>query len=176
MCYKISNVKISIKTSPISLNTVLDLQFKNKKFTNIKNLKNYKNFVVLKEKYTYSIFKTNSKSENHINITKIPNLTEIQESIKHLKKYLDFSLKTLQVDNIIATLKHKNPIDLVSVCERKLFDSMKYNNERFPGLFIKFDVGTAILFHSGKIVLVGCKKEADLQCLTTNIFAVINKL
>jgi hypothetical protein len=26
---------------------------------------------------------------------------------------------------------------------------MKYNSDIFPGLYVKFDIGTAILFHSG---------------------------
>lgn len=167
MCYNISNVKVSIKTSPIALNTVLALKL---------SVKNYKNFIVLKDKYTYTIFKTNLKFENHINITKIPKLSKITDSINHLKSYIVFSLIDMKIDNIIATLKHNQPIDLVSVCERKLFESMKYNNERFPGLFVKFEIGTAILFHSGKIVLVGCKNENDLKCLTTSIFAVIKTL
>ena len=164
MKFEISNVKVSIKTSPISLNNVLEINLP---------LKSYKNYVVVKSKYTYSIFKTNSHLENHINITKIPNLKEVLNSIEHLKKYLNFSVKQIKVDNIIATLNIQKPIDLVSVCEKKLFESIKYNNEKFPGLFVKFKEGTAILFHSGKIVLVGCKTKKDLKCLTLNICAVI---
>ena len=167
MCINITNVKVSIKTSPILLNNVLKLEVP---------LKNYKNFIVLKDKYTYSIFKTNANSENHINITKIPNLNKIQDSIDNLKRFLDFSVKNLKVDNIIATLKLGKSIDLVSVCEKKLFKSMKYNNEKFPGLFVKFEQGTAILFHSGKIVLVGCKSEVDLKCLTQNIYVTMTML
>ena len=167
MCINITNIKVSIKTSQIPLNNVLELKIP---------LKNYKNFVVVKDKYTYSIFKTNAKSENHINITKIPTLLEVQDSIDHLKKYLDFSVKNVSIDNIIATLKLDHPIDLVSVCEKKLFKSMKYNNEKFPGLFVKFEIGTAILFHSGKIVLVGCKNEKDLECIRSNIYAAMKML
>jgi TATA-box binding protein (TBP) (component of TFIID and TFIIIB) len=53
---------------------------------------------------------------------------------------------------------------------------MKYNNEKFPGLFVKFKEGTAILFHSGKVVLVGCKNEENLKCLTTNIYVAMKQL
>ncbi len=103
-------------------------------------------------------------------------MLEVQDSIDHLKKYLDFSVKNVSIDNIIATLKLDHPIDLVSVCEKKLFKSMKYNNEKFPGLFVKFEIGTAILFHSGKIVLVGCKNEKDLECIRSNIYAAMKML
>ena len=165
MKFKISNVKVSLKTHPISLNNVFKIK---------KPFKSYKNFVVVKSKYTYSIFKTNSKlEENHINITKIPSLHKVPKAIKYLKRYLDFSEKSRKIDNIIATFKLEKPIDLISICEKKLFESIKYNNESFPGLFVKFKQGTAILFHSGKVVLVGCKTKKDLKCLTSNICAVI---
>lgn len=171
MSFKISNVKVSLKTSPISLDNVLD------KFIELNMpLKNYKNFVVLKNKYTYTIFKTNAKSENHINITKIPNIEKIEKAIKHLKNFIEFSVKNVTIDNIIATLNMNRSIDLVLVCERKLFESIKYNNELFAGLFVKFEKGTAIIFHSGKIVLVGCKNIENLEWLTQNICAVIKTL
>ena len=85
-------------------------------------------------------------------------------------------MKNVTIDNIIATLNMNRSIDLVLVCERKLFESIKYNNELFAGLFVKFEKGTAIIFHSGKIVLVGCKNIENLEWLTQNICAVIKTL
>ena len=57
--------------------------------------------------------------------------------------------------------------------------SIQYNNERFPGLFVKFErnlkkVGTAIVFHSGKIVIVGCKGLDELKCLSQAVSALIS--
>lgn len=174
--YNIRNVKVSVKTSPIALNNVLNLKLEEEKNVKSWNIKNFKNFVVLKHKYTYTIFKTNQNSQNHINITKIPSIKKVKKAVKHLQKYLDFEVISLKVDNIIATLKTGKKIDLVSVCERKLFENMKFNSETFPGLFVKFDKGTAILFHSGNIVLLGLKNKKDLKCLTKNICAVMNIL
>lgn len=164
MNFKITNVKVSLKTTPISLNNVLNLPFQ----TN-----NHRNFIVVKAKYTYSIFKTNKMLENHINITKIPKIKKVKKAIKYLKKYLNFEVKNITIDNIIATFKIDHKIDLVSVCEEKLFKTMKYNSEKFPGLYVKFEEGTAILFHSGSIVIVGCKNEKDIECLMLNISAAI---
>lgn len=164
MNFNIRNVKVSLKTSAIALNNVLGL---------LCNVKNYKNFVVLKNKYTYTIFKTNSSNENHINITKIPTLEKVSNAIDHLKQLIDFSVNSVKIDNIIATLKTGVQIDLVSVCENKLFDNMKFNSETFPGLFVKFEKGTAIIFHSGNIVLLGLKNLSELKCLTENICAVM---
>ena len=165
MDYRISNVKVSLKTSPISLNSVFS-----------ECTKNCKNFIVLKKKYTYVIFKTNKESVNHVNIKKIPSLDKVFDLIEYLRNFFDFKVIKLSIDNIIASLKLSHCIDLVSICEKKLFQSMKYNNEKFPGLFVKFKEGTAILFHSGKVVLVGCKNEENLKCLTTNIYVAMKQL
>jgi TATA-box binding protein (TBP) (component of TFIID and TFIIIB) len=153
---RITNVKVSLKTSPIILDNVRS-----------KNdyIKHYKNYLVLKSKYTYVIFKTNKNSENHVNITKIPSIETIDDAISCLKLIVDFKVLSVTVDNIIATLKCFKYIDLVSVCEKKLFNQIKYNNETFPGLFVITDIGTAILFHKGNIVLVGCKNEKNLLSL-----------
>ena len=55
----------------------------------------------------------------------------------------------------------------------KKFPKIKYNNQKFPGLFITFERGTAIIFHSGKIVIVGCKTTKHIKCIMKNIVANI---
>ena len=169
MKYKIRNVKISVKSTPISLNRVLLLSGK------VEYVKDCKNFVVMTDTYSYTIFKT-VKLENHINITKIPNLEKVQDAIQQLKKHFKFCAKLIRVDNIMATLNIERPIDLISVCEKKLFENIKYNSEVFPGLTVEFDKGSARFFHSGKIVILGVKNIIDLKCLIQNICAVMNTL
>jgi TATA-box binding protein (TBP) (component of TFIID and TFIIIB) len=85
-------------------------------------------------------------------------------------------VKLLTVDNIMANLDFKRRIDLISVCEKKLFENIKYNSEVFPGLYVKYLIGTAILFHSGQIVVVGAKNIENLECLIQNIFAGMKML
>ena len=169
MKYKIRNVKISVKSTPISLNRVLLLSGK------VEYVKDCKNFVVMTDTYSYTIFKT-VKLENHINITKIPNLEKVQDAIQQLKKHFKFCAKLIRVDNIMATIDIERPIDLISVCEKKLFENIKYNSEVFPGLTVEFDKGSARFFHSGKIVILGVKNIIDLKCLIQNICAVMNTL
>ena len=169
MKYKIRNVKISVKSTPISLNRVLLLSGK------VEYVKDCKNFVVMTDTYSYTIFKT-VKLENHINITKIPNLEKVQDAIQQLKKHFKFCAKLIRVDNIMATIDIERPIDLISVCEKKLFENIKYNSEVFPGLTVEFDKGSATFFHSGKIVILGVKNIIDLKCLIQNICAVMNTL
>ena len=61
----------------------------------------------------------------------------------------------MKVDNITSSFNIKKPI---------LFKQLKitnqkfnFNPERFSGFFIKYTEGTAVLFQSGKINIIGCK-------------------
>ncbi len=56
----------------------------------------------------------------------------------------------------------KRNLNLSDISKTCNFKNLKYNNEKFPGLFVKFETGTVILFHSGKLVIVGCKTEKDI--------------
>jgi len=166
MEYKIANVKVSIKTSPLSLDIVL-LKCQEKNLY----CKNYKNFLVVKSLFTFIIFKKNKNNENHINITKIPNLDLVSNALSTIKELTNCEVISHTIDNIIASTSSEKPLNLQHISS--VFPCVKYNNEKFPGLFVKFKLGTAILFHSGKIVLVGVKKEEDIQCLIQSIFAHI---
>ena len=166
MDYKIANVKVSIKTSPIVLDNVVEKCQQNGLYC-----KNYKNFLVIKNEYTYIMFKKNQQNENHINITKIPTLDLVGVAISRIKDLTNCVVTSQTIDNIIASTSIKKRLNLQSVA--KLFPSVKYNNEKFPGLFIKSQLGTAILFHSGKIVIVGSKKEKHIKCLIQSICARI---
>jgi hypothetical protein len=127
---------------------------------------------------TYIIFKTNKAKnyQTHVNITKIPCLSEVKEAVQFLKKFINFSVIKLNIDNIIATFKFCRTLDLVKICEKKLFECMKYNNEEFPGLFVKKDIGTAILFHRGTIVLVGCNSKENLRKLALHVNEKLNSI
>lgn len=166
MDYKIANVKVSIKTSSLSLDNVSQKCCEKKIYC-----KNYKNFLVIKNIYTFIIFKKNKNNENHINITKIPNLELVSHAITTIEDLTNCFTISTTIDNIIASTSFNRILDLQYIS--KLFSNVKYNNEKFPGLFIKFNEGTAIIFHSGKVVLVGVKKEEDLQCLIQKIFVRI---
>lgn len=166
--YKITNVKVSIKTSAIVLNNVS---------VNANTyLKNFVNYIVIKSTYTYIIFKTNSKGENHINVTKIPALEKIVTAIKHLQELItccEIKIKKIIVDNICATFNVGKKINLIKICQEHKFNIIKYNNETFPGLFVRFKSGSANIFHSGAIVILGGKNIKHIECLIANICANI---
>lgn len=175
----VTNVKISTKCQPVSLHTVLE-----KAVEHAYRVKENNNFIILKREFCCSLFKRRSGSlYNHVNVTKIKSLLDIDKILEELKK-IDVCCRPelVVVDNITGQLDTHTNIDirrLVSSNLQSLFHKcssdisvhVRYNNEKFPGAFLKFfkqgrKLGTSIVFHSGKIVFVGCKCEEDLQCLS----------
>jgi hypothetical protein len=168
MRFTIANVKISLKTSPLFLDIVSTVAA-NKQLI----YKTYPNFVVVKDKFTFIIFKSKDNIENHINVTKIPTCEHISKAVDLFQSLFLCKIKSVTVDNIIDTTNACKQIDLHKIIKEGNFPTVKFNSEKFPGVFLKFEVGTAILFHSGKIVFVGCKKEEDIKWLIQTICAHI---
>ena len=180
MLTKITNIKVSIHCNKISLDTV-----KRKCEQNNVKLRIYPNYILFETKFVYTIFKCKENNNyNHINITKIKSKLELKDSLKRLKYFDLTSIKnTLKIDNITGSLNLKKEIiikDLIILteafkCNYNIYIS--YNNEKFPGAFFKVrkenkKVGTIIIFHSGKIVFVGCKSILDLKCLQSLTLAI----
>jgi len=153
---EVRNVKISLKVGGCSLD--IARKFLEDNCIAYKTSLNFISFRI--NNFTYVYFKEpiSNKFTNHINITKIPSIEKIEEAILKLKDLCPIQILSQSVDNIIATCSLDRPINLKEVINKKCFVQTKYNPEQFPGLFIKVDGGTVILFHSGKIVLVGFKQ------------------
>jgi len=167
--FKITNIKLSLKTSFICLDSV-KLNFDQ---TNIK-VKKYPNFLVIKDTFTYVFFKSSDGKINHLNITNIPNFATIDISVHHflntLLKKFEISEIFRRVDNITGSINLKEKIDLIHLIDHfKNICRVSYNAEKFPGAFLKFNKGTIIVFHTGKCILIGCKHINTLKCLTDHI-------
>ena len=81
MQFKVANVKVSVKIPAIALDIVYNIAKEKNIPTNSQN-----NFIVLKAKYIFIIFKKGRNStENHIHITKIPNISSISKAIKEVE-------------------------------------------------------------------------------------------
>jgi len=172
MDVEITNIKVSIKIHLQSLDSVEDkLRYSSYKY------KKYNNFIVFRDRFVYTVFRAGSKVLNHVNITKIKNFNEIEESIISLRDIgLVADRSSMKIDNITGSIDLKkeihieNLIDSIRTSKDRNFKSIKitYNNEKFPGVFLKqVRVGTIIIFYSGKVVLVGCKTREDLECLAS---------
>lgn len=162
MLYKITNIKVSLKIDSICLSSVYEA-FVSQKIV----CKKYANFLVVNSKYTYIIFKTGPSLNNHINITKIKEISDVDHAINHLKTFFVFNEQKRTIDNITASCDKLKELQLDQIIKR--FSNVSYNTEKFPGAFVKFDYGTVILFHTGKCILIGAKSRNDLECLITQI-------
>ncbi len=173
--FEIRNIKVSLTIKNISLNSVLKQINKQPISYEIKN-----NYIIIRDKFIYIFFKSKNNLISHINVTKIPNLMNIQLSVKILKEFifkdLNLTILNTKIDNITATCDKRREINQIKLLEKiKHYYSVKFNKEKFPGLFIKVPFGTFIIFHTGKINLVGCQNPFHLQFLYELLDAILIK-
>ena len=162
-CFKVHNIKISLKLKSPSLMYFNDTITQNK---TIKQ-KNFGNFRIVYSNFTYIFFNT-STNILHCNVTKIKTYNQIHCSKKTLNSiFPKLKILSTKVDNICGTKTIGG-----NICLDILFKSLvksnstqfkvSYNSQKFPGLFIKFCgntlSGTFIVFKSGKINSVGLKR------------------
>jgi len=174
--FKITNIKLSLKTSFILLDSVKELLEKKNIF-----VKEYPNFIVIKNRFTYVYFKSSDGNINHLNITNISDYDNIEESVQHFLLILLSPLNVQEIfrriDNITSSLNIQEKINLVHLSSHfKPLCKVSYNTEKFPGAFLKFEKGTIIVFHSGKCILIGCKHINTLKCLTKHIQTYVDIL
>jgi len=161
----IRNIKISVRTSEVSLNNVL-------KHLSSENIPHrcYPNFVTFKKDFSFVVFKKSKNNSNHVNISSLRTNQDIKKSLHILKNLLKVKILSLKVDNVVATTNIKKRLNLLDIARSKTLNT-KYNPEQFPGVFVKLVKGTAILFHSGKVVIVGSKSYKDLKWVVKEITA-----
>lgn len=163
--FEIKNVKISLKIITVSLNSVLNYLDKNHIEYQTKS-----NYVIISSIYIYILFKPKNQQITHVNVTKIPNLFKVDDAVNHFKNDIfpafNVQVNKISVDNITAVFHVKKCINLPEIIKnKKPHFKITYNNEKFPGMFIKFDVGTLIIFYTGKVIAVGCKNTSNLDYL-----------
>ena len=97
----VRNVKISIKLSPLCLNSVVS-QFKQ---TGIKH-KMFSSYKACNDIYAYVIFKVSKTKTTHVNVTKIKDLSNVDCAIQHLSFLLPTTtIQSYRVDNIKPHMK-----------------------------------------------------------------------
>lgn len=169
--FVISNIKISFKLNNICLDTVQQV-CEEKKINN----KKYPNFLVIRNDYTFIIFKKNNIGTNHVNATKIMSDSNILDCISSFLNIIDLKnipIPSWTVDNITSNFSLNKKINLSDFIQNhKTFLNIKYQNEIFSGIFIKFQSGTAILFHSGNVVIIGCKNKDSIKWIYNQMIAL----
>jgi TATA-box binding protein (TBP) (component of TFIID and TFIIIB) len=197
-----TNIKISFKIQTVSLSTVQEsccsLGYK---------LKRFDNFLVVRlhsankegPNWVCTVFKKNLLGgvPQHVNVTNIKSFCEVELAVSYLASLNLIALPgTVSIDNVtglmqVGELILYEVINYIQTNKNKVCKglslkfpglhtlSVHYNNERFPGLFIKFKknnskFGTAIVFHSGKIVIIGCKHLSQLRWIARAVSVLIS--
>ena len=162
----VTNVKVSFK-----LNKSFQIQdaLQQLKNTTHPRIKLYPNFAVVRDTFVFIIFHSRSDLV-HVNVTKIPELTSIRDSVYLFKKIFKCTTSDIgqfHVDNITGAGQHEKEaldIELISEkCSASTGFHCHYNPQRFPGFFLKTQWGTALLFkNSKKFTTVGSRNQEDL--------------
>ena len=109
----VSNVKISCKAQLFNTDNI--------SFNRDILIKQYNNFNVIKNKYTFIIFtKSKIKQKFHVNITKIPSFDHIPKAIEELKKIIKtpFSVKDIKIENITCLHILNKEINLIKIFKK----------------------------------------------------------
>jgi TATA-box binding protein (TBP) (component of TFIID and TFIIIB) len=175
MDYKITNIKISVKCKNVSLDSVK----KNLENSNIA-YKTYNNYIVTKNLFTYIIFKkniNNIENINHVNITNIQSLELLDKAINNIQQFdCNIELLSYKIDNITVSKNFFRSFSIYCLIS-KIPSEIKitYNSETFPGVFLKFPnkEGTAIIFHTGKCVILGCKTVKNIEHILETLSSIV---
>ena len=170
----VSNVKLSCKIVLTKSDRI--------SFNMGNSVKKYDNFTVVKNKYVYIVFtKSRLMRQFHVNITKIPSMEHVPRAMEELKQIIneDFFVKEYRVENL--TCLHNLNMDfnlaqIFQIYEQKYVDEilkMRYNPEKFPGMFITLKNCTVLLFSSGKIVVIGAASEEHAKNGINSVFKLL---
>ena len=138
------------------------------------NLKFINNFIVYKNKYTFIIF-----SGGYVNITGVKDQRGLSQTSRTCLSVIfgeKVDLEILVLQNISATCQLERRINLLS-CKIKIKDCKYYPSSSkylkklglekdistFPAVKLFTDVGTALIFASGKCNIVGVKEKKHLE-------------
>ena len=104
-------------------------------------------------------------SKQHLNVTKIKSIESCHDALYKISKILKQSIDKYvwKIDNLTAITNLNRTIDLHNLLLKNKDCEIHYNNLQFPGLFIRKDTVSGIIFKSGKIVIIGAKTEEEIQ-------------
>ena len=131
----------------------------------------YSNFTVVRKEYVYTIFKTRENDKTyHVNITKVRSRADLLNSIGLLRDIISnrFSFgKTWKINNLTCSFCAGFEIPLPDVFDKLRKEScvkkIRFNPERFPGMFVTFEANTVLVFSTGKMVIIGAKTESAAE-------------
>lgn len=171
---KVSNVKLSLKLKDLVINTDENTQ--------LDFFEKY-NRIIKVENFTITIYHNNPHA---LHMTGIKNLCEnLDLAIKTISLLssvnFNYIKSIIRIDNITATCNYyKSKVNLIILFKKikaKNDVHVRFNPVKFPGMTVKFSSksGTAIIFESGKINLLGCKNIPSINRLIICTLDLINQ-
>ena len=138
-------------------------------------------FVVVRLPLTHCVY--SCYYSGHINVTGISSFEHIKIELNRFcttARLQQHDIRQITIDNITAVIHPTNIsrvslYDLITHITNSKYDevkSLKYNNQVFPGLFIKTSSGTIIWFNSNAISCVGSKSIEQLTELRDLILRI----
>jgi len=82
---------------------------------------------------------------------------------------------SVRIENVVATVNFSRDIDIYALFSRNPY--LNYDPKKFPGVAVKFakPKTTALIFSSGKAVIVGAKSEEDVKLVVKRVRAFLVK-
>ena len=118
--------------------------------------------------FSYLLFlyfcKTNLFYSQHVNITKCRNYDFIPKALQNLSFLTGLNIDdiTYVVDNISSTGDLKKRVDIGEFLSRNKELIAHFNQETFPGCYLKYKSVTIGLFSSGKAIFVGARDLSSI--------------
>lgn len=177
----IHNIKVSLRLSAYKdmRRKIINLYLKESELRHLagkESLKREGSFFVLREldcKGVFVIFYS-----GHVNITRLTTLNEAKLACAAICRRLSivapppYTIDSIQASgrlNLgISVKKLKSVCDALSRRRQECsIQSVNFNAEKFPGAFVRSgkERGTALIFNSGKFVLVGAKSTSSVNAL-----------
>ena len=114
---------------------------------------------------------------------KIPSTEHILKALDELKLIIssEFVVEIFRVENMTCLYQSKAEIKLLSFYNHLKSNvdfeiiHKRYDPEKFPGIFLKVKKCSALVFSSGKIVIIGASNEEDAKQGIEIIFKLLKK-
>ena len=92
-----------------------------------------------------------------------------------LEQMLEVKISDMRLTNFTAILLMNDLCDFQKICRLATSNiNVVYEPELFNACVVAFGSIRACIFHTGKIVIMGLKSSADLECIKDDIKDIIN--
>ena len=115
--------------------------------------------------------KTKQSRNFHVNITKIPSIEHIPKALDELELVISskFIIEVFKVENMTCLYQLTAEINLLTFYNNLKLNvdsdiiQKRYDSEKFHNMFLTLKKCSALIFLSGKIVIIGASSEEDAK-------------